>query len=286
MRAAWSELGAIDPKALVEARLQAHHAVQWVTRAARANLPAMPDDSHSNLGWEPRLRGLVSHDLIASDGSMYRCGLRIDAITLFVAKDWEMTSELRLDGRVDGDAASWIDNILTDLGLDRAGGVALPYDIPAHPVAAGGRYSGAADRPAFAELARWFEAADDILDEVKSRLTDIGSASGAVRCWPHHFDIATLLSLGRGDPERAAAIGIGMSPGDAYYPQPYFYISPWPAPPVDGLPRLPVPGHWHTLGFVAAVATGEELLSMPEPRAGMRRFIDAAIAIARGLLAA
>jgi hypothetical protein len=77
-----------------------------------------------------------------------------------------------------------------------------------------------------------------------------------------------------------------MSPGDAYYPQPYFYISPWPAPPVDGLPRLPVPGHWHTLGFVAAVATGEELLSMPEPRAGMRRFIDAAIAIARGLLAA
>ena len=121
-------------------------------------------------------------------------------MTLFVAKDWEMTSELRLDGRVDGDAASWIDNILTDLGLDHAGGVALPYDIPAHPVAAGGRYSGAADRPAFAELARWFEAADDILDEVKSRLTDIGSASGAVRCWPHHFDIATLLSLGRGDP--------------------------------------------------------------------------------------
>ncbi len=136
MRAAWSELGAIDPKALVEARLQAHHAVQWVTRAAHANLPAMPDDSHSNLGWEPRLHGLVSHDLITSDGSMYRCGLRVDAMTLFVAKDSEMTSELRLDGRVDVDAASWIDDILTDLGLDRTGGVALPYDIPAHPVAA------------------------------------------------------------------------------------------------------------------------------------------------------
>jgi hypothetical protein len=65
---------------------------------------------------------------------------------------------------------------------------------------------------------------------------------GAVRCWPHHFDIATLLSLGRGDPEGAAAIGIGMSPGDAYYPQPHFYISPWPAPPADALPRPPIPG--------------------------------------------
>jgi hypothetical protein len=270
MRAAWSELGAIDPKALVEARLQAHHAVQWVTRAARANLPATPDDSQSNLGWEPRLHRLVSHDLIASDESMYRCGLRVDAMTLFVAKDSEMTSEFELDGQVDADAASWIGDILTDLGLNGTGGVALPYNIPAHPVAAGGRYSCASDRPAFAALARWFEAADDILEEVRSRLADI----------------ATLLALGTGDPERAAAIGIGMSPGDAYYPQPYFYISPWPAPPVDALPRLRLPGHWHTLGFVAAVAIGEELLSIPEPRAGMRRFIDAAIAIARRLLAA
>src|SRR4029077_14701829 len=98
MRAAWSELGEIDPKALVAARLQAHHAVQWVTRAARANLPATPDDSQSNLGWEPRLHRLVSHDLIASDESMYRCGLR-------VAKDSEMTSEFELDGQVDADAA-------------------------------------------------------------------------------------------------------------------------------------------------------------------------------------
>jgi hypothetical protein len=135
-------------------------------------------------------------------------------------------------------------------------------------------------------LARWFEAADDILEEVRSRLAGIGSGPGAVRCWPHHFGIATLLSLGGGDPEKAAAIGIGMSPGDAYYPQPYFFISPWPAPPVEALPRLCVPGHWHTLGFVAAVAIGEELLSIPEPRAGIGRFIDAAIAIARRLLAA
>jgi len=34
------------------------------------------------------------------------------------------------------------------------------------------------------------------------------------------------------------------------------------------------------------VATGEELLSIPEPRAGIRRYIDEAIAIAHGLLAA
>jgi hypothetical protein len=133
LRTAWSELGAIDPKTLVDARLQAYHAVQWVTRAARTNLPATPDDSHSNLGWEPRLHGLVSHDLIASDGCMYRCALRVDAMTLFVAKNSEMTSQFKLDGRVDADSESWIDDTLTDLGLNRAGDIALPYDIPTHP---------------------------------------------------------------------------------------------------------------------------------------------------------
>src|SRR5205809_5343001 len=152
MRADWSELGAIDPKALVEARRQAQHAVQWVTRAARANLPAAPDDSHSNLGWEARLHGLVSHDLIASDGSIYRCGLRVDAMTLFVAKGSEIPGEFALDGRLDADAEGWIDDMLTDRGLRRAGGIVLRYEIAAHPVAAGARYSCASDRPAFAEL--------------------------------------------------------------------------------------------------------------------------------------
>ena len=182
MRADWSELGAINPNALVEARRQAHHAAQWVTRAARANLPAAPDAATRLAG--RGLHGLVSHDLIASDGSIYRCGLRVDAMTLFVAKGSEIPGEFALDGGLDADAKGWIDDMLTDRGLRRAGGIALPYEIPAHPVAAGARYSCASDRPAFAELARWFDAAADILEETKSGLADIGSGparSGAGR---------------------------------------------------------------------------------------------------------
>jgi len=227
---------------------------------------------------------LVSHDLAAADGSTYRCGLRIDTMTLFVAKGSEMLGGFELDGHVDADATTWVDEILVDLGLHRASGVAVPYDIPAHLVAAGGRYSCASDRPAFAGLARWFEVADDILGETRSRLVGIGAGSSEVRCWPHHFDIATLLSLGTGEAETVAAIGIGMSPGDAYYPQPYFYISPWLAPAVDALPPLPAPGRWHTLDFVGAVATGEAVLATPEPRARLRDFIDAAVDVCRGFL--
>src|SRR5262249_7419760 len=38
-------------------RLQAHHAVQWLARAARAYIPPQPDDEHTNLGWDGALGG-------------------------------------------------------------------------------------------------------------------------------------------------------------------------------------------------------------------------------------
>ena len=54
-------------------------------------------------------------------------------------------------------------------------------------------------------------------------------------------------------------MGVGFSPGDDSYAQPYFYVAPWPHPKQDDLPKLSV-GHWHTAGFTAAVLTGDDIL--------------------------
>ena len=51
-----------------------------------------------------------------------------------------------------------------------------------------------------------------------------------VRCWPHHFDIATLLNIGQ---ENLQSIGIGLSPGDSNNREPYFYVTMWPYPDVE-----------------------------------------------------
>ena len=40
------------------ARLQAHYAAQWLARAARAYVPAQPDDRHTSLGWDDAFGGL------------------------------------------------------------------------------------------------------------------------------------------------------------------------------------------------------------------------------------
>ena len=55
----WKPLHGVDQRRLSEARLQAHYAVQWLARAARAYVPPQPDDGHTNLGWARQLVLLV-----------------------------------------------------------------------------------------------------------------------------------------------------------------------------------------------------------------------------------
>lgn len=67
-----------------------------------------------------------------------------------------------------------------------------------------------------------------------------------VRCWPHHFDIATLHMLGDGK-----TIGIGLSPGDDSIRDPYWYVNLWPYPHPSRLQPLQF-GMWFTEGWTGA----------------------------------
>ena len=67
---------------LRDARLLAHYGSQWLARAMRAYGKARPDDSHTSLGFDERLRALVTHAL--PDGS--RLALRISDLTLSIAE--------------------------------------------------------------------------------------------------------------------------------------------------------------------------------------------------------
>jgi hypothetical protein len=57
----WRPLRGIDQRRLSMARLQAHHAAQWLARAARAYVPPQPDDGHTNLGWNNTFDGFTTH---------------------------------------------------------------------------------------------------------------------------------------------------------------------------------------------------------------------------------
>lgn len=130
-------------------------------------------------------------------------------------------------------------------------------------------------------LQAWFDLAQTVQSGFVKNHADVKPGPSAVRCWPHYFDIATYVQLEAGNAETARGIGVGMSPGDESYRQPYFYVNPWPHLDAADLPDAPDPGHWHTNGYVGAVATAEQILSLDDIPSSLLSFIESAFSVGR-----
>ncbi len=242
-----TDLGQPPPGALVEARLELHWAAQIVGAAAGSRISAKDDFSHTNLGWHEELGGLVTHLI---DGRL-AVGLRFADITLVIVDGGgAVVAEKPLAGVTLEAGMAWLTAELDTRVGDVVPLVRLAHDMPEHAVGSGGVFGEATD--AHVVLGRWFALAHAQVTGVAKRH---GDAATAARCWPHHFDLATLVTVeAHADPEEAKTVGVGMSPGDGGYREPYFYVTPWPRPEGE-LPNLEV-GNWHTEGWTGAVLTG------------------------------
>jgi hypothetical protein len=274
----WRPLGAVNPTSLGEARLQAHYALQWLARASRAYIPAGPGDSHTNMGWDETFDGFLTHSLPAGT----RLGLSISTLKLALFANGEEAAAMVLTDRTDAEARAWLGEHIGLLNLDPAAlDAPSPWEMPPHPLAGDAAYEGATVLTAArAELAAWFANAGQSLERLRVQYVAKVPSVSPVRCWPHHFDMATLISLYGGDPEHARSVNAGLSPGDGSYDEPYFYVSPWPYPDTGKLPPLPAPGYWHTQGFLAAVAPASQILAAAAPERVVEDFLQEATAAA------
>ncbi len=270
-----------QPTELASARAVAHAAAQLLTKAARTNLDAAPDDSHSNLGWKREEQKFVSQALPGANGDVY-IGLSLVPFELSLMDSATGTSVYALTGQTLDDAASWLDDALGSGALAPSAGTTLPYELPAD-VAVISQFPKLLPE-GLAPLASWFDFANSELENLATNQNGLHPGPSPVRCWPHHFDIATYVSLETGDAETAKGIGVGMSPGDESYAQPYFYVNPWPHLDASALPDAPAPGHWHTDGYVGAIATGDELLSAQDTEKALSGFLESAFSIGHTLL--
>jgi hypothetical protein len=262
----WRPLRALDTARLAAARLQAHDATQWLARMARAYVPAQPDDSHTNLGWDDAFGGLTSHPL--PDGA--RLGLRVADLTLalFNADADAPHDVFPLAGRHDPDACAWLMDHAGMRNLDPGAlDAPLPYMLAERP--GGGAYT--IDAEALGALTTWFSNANAALGAVRAHIVARGIAAPPVCCWPHHFDLDTLVTVAPG-----RTTGIGFEPGDDYYDEPYFYVSVSPAPDAATLPALPAIGHWHTQDFTSAVATATRIVATNDQGAAVQAFLQTA----------
>ena len=260
----------------------AHEAVQLLTVAARANLKPSPDDSHSNLGWDRTSQRFLSQP-IPVDGGAMMIGLSLSPMHIDVVRNAETTAQFDMDRRSVEDTLNWLDGQLTEAGLKAASKVSLPYELP-DAVTRVDRFLPNTASSQLLMLQAWFDLAQTVLSDFVKNHADLKPGPSPVRCWPHHFDIATYVQLEAGSAETARGIGVGMSPGDDGYRQPYFYVNPWPQLDVASLPDAPEPGHWHTDGYVGATATAEQILSLNDIPSSLMNFIESAFAVGRAQL--
>lgn len=282
----WNAGGRPPSADLADARRTAHWAVQIVAAAGWTLAPPSPDDSHGSLEWSAAEGALLGVEIRRAD-RRGRAGLRLGDLTLLAVgcdgsgDPWR--SELALSGQTLDAGLAWLAGTLRqNLGGDVSHLARPQHELPASPIAEGAPF----DQPggaALGELADWFASADRMLQAIRA---DTPGAE-PVRCWPHHFDLATLIHL---DPpkvsrESARSIGVGLSPGDAAIPEPYWYLTPWPDPGLRNAPSLPV-GHWQTRGWAGAVLTASELAAAPAGPAGARvaAFLSVALEACRALL--
>ncbi|MDP9361046.1 MAG: hypothetical protein M3P29_06295 [Acidobacteriota bacterium] len=87
---------AIDPRSLVDARLQLHWAAQLAATVGRTLAPPRADESHTSFRWVDARQAIVQED-------HFRSGLRLRDLTLLLGDE-----ELPLHGSRIDEAFGWI----------------------------------------------------------------------------------------------------------------------------------------------------------------------------------
>jgi hypothetical protein len=310
----WERLGGVPRARLAAARAQLHLAAQPAAAVGKLLLPHQPDYGEQSFSWAAGDRCLAQGTVTGrSPATPFRAALRPSppallllgapgvpgAIGAIGAPDsggggGGILRELPLGGRTLGEAYEWLAAQLADLlGAGLPGEIERPAglsDLSGHPLADGARFD-AGDAAAFAELGSLFANADRAL----AAWAAAWPGASAVRCWPHHFDIATLApiapaTLAAAPPEQARTIGAGMVPGDVGRGgrgEPYFYVSPWPYPESAEWPPLPGGGTWNMEGWLGAVLEAPQFMDADraaDQAAAVENFLRSAAAACHRLL--
>ena len=265
---AWEPLGRVSADALSDARLHLHHAAQIVSSVGITHLPHAEDDSHTNMEWTG---GALSGHLVPGPRP-FRAGIFPAPLTLaLLDENGAAAEEISLFGKTLDAGYRWMGEAIARWTRSPLRPLRRPdYMLPEHSTFRGEPFR-AESSAGLHEIGRWYGNAGRLLAAMMPSF----SGSSPVRSWPHHFDIAMLI------PEGASkSVGVGLSPGDETFSQPYWYVSPYPYPREPLLPGLPARGRWHRGSFFAAVLTGCDLVAggtEPEQEARSRAFLEAAI---------
>ncbi len=276
----WQKIGNINPQSLTETRLQLHYAIQFMAAVGNFLTEPQPDYSHASLTWNSELKVFVS-GLVTSEQPFQVALEPVSLTSLVLDAEGNKLAEFSLPQKTLDEGMNWLKQTIEPLGADIAKliFVSYPEDFPDSPLTRGAIFKDG-DEAQRKELTTYFANTNSILQAVAANT----EGASPVRIWPHHFDIATLISLSDIQKDEPASIGVGMSPGDGSYDEPYWYVTPWPYPDAVNLTELSGGGTWHTEGWVGAILTASQLSKDDKQQNQLTAFLDSAVSASRSLL--
>jgi len=264
-------------------REQYHQAIQNVVAVGRSFLPESKGDEFANLTWDFKLQRLVGQWIEGE--TIFRSSISLREFTVYlVDRQFGTISMMPMQGARQRDVMVWLEHQLSRLGKDFTQiNLTYPYEIPEYPTAKREPFS-IENMDASSELSRYYHNTAILLEDIIAE----NENTSAIKCWPHHFDIATVITLfDTGDPETSRSIGVGFSPGDRYYDEPYFYVTPWPYPTAT-LPDLSLTlGHWHAHDWIGAILPSSKLAHLKsnyDQQRTILKFIKTGIRVLKELL--
>ncbi|WP_017300934.1 hypothetical protein [Nodosilinea nodulosa] len=264
----------MNPKDLLSQRVQLHYAIQFMAAVGMALGEARSDESQITLDWNTNVQGFVGQKI---PGTQIQVALVPQTLTGLILQADQTVATLSLVSKTMAEALDWHRAELAKLGVAAETVKLLDYppdDFPDHPLAHGAAFA-AGDAAARQGVAAFYAETRPLLAEMMAA----NPAASPIYIWPHHFDIATLMTYPGPTEAEAKYLGVGLSPGDKGYAEPYWYVTPYPCPDVAKLPELPV-GGWHTAGWVGGVLTASQV----QDESTLRTFINAAVAASKDLL--
>lgn len=277
-------MGDVNPRELGKARHLAHNGAQWLARIAHSYVDPASEDAHTGLEWVDDGSALVTQEI--DPGLVLELRLS-DLVLQFKEEGERVAHQLELDDRSPAHVEAWLLVELLHRGVDRDRfSKDLPYAIPGLMTGDAKRYSTELVESELREFSTWYANAASVLDRVRRDYASPASIPSPIKCWPHSFDMATLISLDPHDTPNARAIRVGFAPGDGYYGEPYFYVTPSSRLAPENLPILPEIGHWHTKDFVGAILTASQIIEKNATGDEIVEFLSAAISAGRERLGA
>lgn len=273
----------IDRELLQKDRVQLHHAIKPLATVLSLLREVVPDFSHTTLQWDDEL-GFTTQMIATSHTSQpFSIALDPASLALSLVVDREKQESFELSDRFLSEAYDWLKKVLNELGIPTEILVPLTYFLKDSDgdLTNGGTFTS---QKLTSNLPDYYAIASKLLQDISLQEPD----ASPVRIWAHHFDMATLISFpNENDSEsgEGKSIGVGLSPGDSGYDEPYLYVTPYPYPEnKTNLPELAGNGFWHTEEWVGAILTASQFGEPKSSSEEIRAFLDSAIAACKKIL--